>query len=146
MGGVPQQKSRRVWQCGGALRVSEIDWTNAAGGRFTDSANWSGGIVPGAKDTAVIGDIAFPSTEVLFNGNKRLGALDISNGELILQTGTLTVSGGALGGGGNLAQIVLDSVNENRGTGVIFPFCSRRATLWVWLASLVSSLPDARTT
>ena len=34
--------------------MQAIHWINSVGGDFTDAADWSGGVVPGAGDNAVI--------------------------------------------------------------------------------------------
>ena len=65
-------------------RATDITWTNAHGGNWSAMANWSPNLVPGPGDDVYITNYTV--------------ALDFSTG-----VASLTLSGGTLGGAGNLA-------------------------------------------
>ncbi len=97
------------------VQPSTVTWINPAGGDWDTASNWSSGTVPGPADDAVIDMVAnnftvTHSTAVADSVNSMTcdDALAISNGTILVASSSilnssLTISGGSLGGTGNLA-------------------------------------------
>ena len=112
------------------VRAADISWNNAAGGNWGVATNWSGGVVPGANDNAII-TLAGTYT-VTLNVSATVGSLTLggtmgtqtlSNSSQILTlngastinaNGVYTQSGGTLTGAGTLT--VNGTVNWSAGT------------------------------
>lgn len=115
--------------------MSTLHWTSATSGNFETGADWTGGVAPGAADTAII-DAAPPAgggytvtlhdtatvaglvldqaqaTLAISQGSLTAPAIDLLAGGILLRTGTLsgtvTATGGGLGftGSGNVLENV----------------------------------------
>lgn len=77
----------------GAGRAANVDWSNGAGGNsWNTSGNWTGGLLPGAADTARI-NLSGANRAVFGSASTNIGTLNVgnsANGELILTNNTLT--------------------------------------------------------
>lgn len=71
--------------------VPRVVWTNPAGGSWSDAGNWSGGVVPGEEDHAVI-DLAGTYT-VVVDADTRITALSLGAAQ---GRQTLAIPGDAL--------------------------------------------------
>jgi T5SS/PEP-CTERM-associated repeat protein len=109
-GGARRLCCAAIMVLGGASFGHAADWVNAAGGNFSDAINWSGGVVPGAGDTAAFGiagsyHVLLPSMPTVVGGTaitKGAVGLNVPVGQEF-QTYGFAVSGGdaRLFGGGN---------------------------------------------
>lgn len=86
--------------------AAERTWTHPNGGLWTDATRWSGGVVPGPDDTAILPDLGQPYT-VRVNGTRTVGAVHVNG----LQAG-LWIQGL----GSNPATLAVLSDSANLGT------------------------------
>jgi hypothetical protein len=101
-------------------------WNFLATGDWSDASKWSGGVVPGAGDTAVI-----TSGTVTVSADTTVGTLQLGGGTLtcnaaLTVSDSMTWTGGTLNGSGKLIsngtlslssnQKILDAKLENNGT------------------------------
>jgi fibronectin-binding autotransporter adhesin len=105
--------------------LSTVSWINAAGGDWNTAANWSGGVVPGATQDAIInvsvsGPITIDSADVGHSLTDTTASLDITAGSLSLTAASsisqnVSISGdGVLASSGNLT--VGGTLSESGGT------------------------------
>ncbi|MCF3649927.1 LEPR-XLL domain-containing protein [Synoicihabitans lomoniglobus] len=72
-----------------------VAWTNAAGGNWSDTANWANGRVPSAGEGVTITGLNEDAVITVDGLDLSLGSLSLDAGELVLTNGTsLTVSTG----------------------------------------------------
>ncbi|MDP2339919.1 MAG: Ig-like domain-containing protein [Deltaproteobacteria bacterium] len=80
--------------------AADIRWLNPVSGNFNAGANWAGGVVPGAADTAIVDVAGGPFTITFTNLTLAIGALllDSPDATFLIQgngaTAALTGSGG----------------------------------------------------
>ncbi|MFN0135657.1 MAG: hypothetical protein ACKVS9_06005 [Phycisphaerae bacterium] len=82
--------------------AADVIWSNAAGGRWGDAANWTGGVVPSVADNAII---TLPVT-VAIDDNRSVGGLSVASGS------TLQIRGNNVRGH---ATLTLSGVGTNQG-------------------------------
>lgn len=82
-----------LFDCAAAL-AADVPWTNPAGGDWNVGANWSGGSVPSASDTAVFDAQSGPYT-VTVTGARSIGTIQINSSNLTLQLRGANSDGGA---------------------------------------------------
>jgi hypothetical protein len=111
--GVLQKSARAACETlEGRMLLSAVSWTGMGGdNQWTTPGNWSTGMLPGPADDITI-DVAGNPTIVLGSGAQSIHSLDAANSLLInggslslaagSQVSNLNLSGGELGGGGNL--------------------------------------------
>lgn len=103
-----------------ALNPSIKQWTNAAGGNWSNAANWSGGTVPSPADTVaivvggtytVVLDTSYSGQSLILGGATGSQTLVLAGRPLIVTgpilvgaTGVFNVSSGTLGGTGSLVN------------------------------------------
>ena len=82
--------------CAQGAFTADISWIGTSGASWNDGANWQGGAVPGASDTAVFALTA--DARVILKANATTAKIDVSGGRLDLYSGagrTLALGGSA---------------------------------------------------
>jgi hypothetical protein len=108
-----------AWFCpqSGAANIS---W-NAESGNWGDPTNWSPNSVPGASDSAFIGNLAGAENDTVFlNSDEEAASLQVTDGMRVQANGSLLeISGDLFISGSNLVEPVLhpSSVSANDGFG-----------------------------
>jgi hypothetical protein len=74
----------------GFCRAAEVEWTNPAGGDFTEGSDWSGGSAPGAGDNAVF-DLGTGEYSVNILGGPFFPD-SISNNQLLVEADAVTLN------------------------------------------------------
>jgi hypothetical protein len=76
------------------LGVSTISWKHNTDGYWSNAANWSGGVLPGAGDTVVLDTLSYHT--ITFNSiTATIGAISAVTDTLALTSGSLSVLGSA---------------------------------------------------
>ena len=91
--------------------MSTIDWANGVSGLFSTAADWSGGVVPGPGDTAIINASSTAPYTVTVSSAVTLGGLqldqalatllvqsELTSNAILMEAGTLTLEHGTLQG------------------------------------------------
>jgi len=91
---------------GGGLVLSTISWKYNTDGNWSNAANWSGGVLPGAADTVVL-DTLSAHTITFGSITATIGALSAITDTLRLSSGSLSILGTASFG---------QNLNANGGT------------------------------
>jgi hypothetical protein len=91
--------------------MSTIDWANGVSGLFSTAADWSGGVIPGPRDTAVINAGSASPYTVTVSSAVELGGLQLdqalatlsvhstlTSNAILIEAGTLTLAHGTLQG------------------------------------------------
>jgi autotransporter-associated beta strand protein len=90
-----------------SARAAAFNWTNAIPGNYNVSTSWSPNGLPGAADTATVGNSTRPNGSVLYTNATNVYALNLLQlGQASGASGTFTMSAGAL------------SITNNSGTGL----------------------------
>ena len=90
--------------------MTAINWLTAAGDLFSNAARWSGGVVPGASDDAILGALSGAAYTVT-SQNQTINSLTTSaNATLLMAANTNLALNNGTGGGANAGQI---SVSNN---------------------------------
>jgi hypothetical protein len=95
------------------MPVTQIHWINAVSASFTNASDWGGGVVPGARDAAVLDAPGSTAYTVTSSANKTVRSIQTAaNATLDITGGTFTARFGT-GGGVNAGLIAV-------GSGAIF--------------------------
>ncbi len=99
-------------------RAATYSWTNASPASYTTAANWSPNTVPGAADTAYIGNTGWLTPgECDYNTATASGVAQLNLGNVANSSGTLVLSAGTLGVTNSAANsFILGGGNPSMGT------------------------------
>ena len=75
--------------------MANISWSSDADGNWSQSSNWSGGVLPGSSDNVTIDTVAL-HTITHDTGNDKIASLDVGNDGVVVTGGTLSVLAGAV--------------------------------------------------
>ena len=85
--------------------MSDVHWLQAVNGSFTNAADWSGGVVPGAHDNAILDAQGVPYTVTASNVEKIHSIQTSANATLLVSTGYFGDRKGT--GSGSNAGVIL---------------------------------------
>jgi hypothetical protein len=85
--------------------MSKIYWLNPVKGKFTDAADWRGGVVPGASDDAIL-NAAGADYTVTVSGLSRVNSIQVASNVTLAVPGSLVATAGT-GSGRNAGKIIV---------------------------------------
>jgi hypothetical protein len=113
------------------LAPATLNWTNPNGGNWNQASNWSGGVVPGSGDDAVISTSAAATITIQPSDNFVVHSLTtaandtlaIAGGSLTVNSsstlsGGLTMTGGSLTASGSGVSVVVDGTTSVSGANL----------------------------
>ena len=89
------------------LDISQIHWTAASSGYFADGADWTGGVMPGAKDNAIL-DATGHAFTVTSTANAAVRGIQLAANATLEFTESLFTAKAGTNGGTNAGTIIDD--------------------------------------